>query len=290
MDDVMSHPRMIGQLSEDFFQDRASFLLFGVAGVAWRRVRDYLQGIEKSRFEVVGICRIQVLHGFLIVQCAGSRIQPLRFAIVAGNRCDVLLFPRTLAANQHGSITCLSPELQMGSIRGLPVGMVIARGLAPISHGTVGLAPGHIGESGFGIFVFKGVQHGQTALKAVLGLIRAGDREMDTPVLFRSKRIRVVVLCVRLTEDRRWEAQKRQQETSRLILHSTPRAASIEIGEHARSRYYARVRTRSNVMPDWPLRATRDAAWWRVSVSRLAIVPLYRVRLCPRARDPRNVA
>jgi len=56
----------------------------------------------------------------------------------------------------------------------------------------------------------------------VLGLIRAGDREMDTPVLFRSKRIRVVVLCVRLTEDRRWEAQKRQQETSRLILHSTP--------------------------------------------------------------------
>jgi hypothetical protein len=45
---------------------------------------------------------------------------------------------------------------------------------------------------------------------------------MDTPVLFRSKRIRVVVLCVRLTEDRRWEAQKRQQEPSRWILHSTP--------------------------------------------------------------------
>src|SRR5256884_4972794 len=37
MDDVMSHPRMIGQLSEDFFQDRASFLLFGVAGVSRRR-------------------------------------------------------------------------------------------------------------------------------------------------------------------------------------------------------------------------------------------------------------
>src|SRR6266403_980451 len=123
------------------------------------------------------------------------------------------------------------PELQMCSIRGLPVGMVIARGLAPISHGTVGFAPCHIGESGFGIFVFKGVQHGHTALKAVLGLIRAGDREMDTPVLFRSKRIRVVVLCVRLTEDRRWEAQKRQQETSRLILHSTPPSIEREIGE-----------------------------------------------------------
>src|SRR2546430_395930 len=54
MDDVMSHPRMIGQLREDFFQDRASFLLLGVAGVAWRRGRDYLQGIEKSRFAVLG--------------------------------------------------------------------------------------------------------------------------------------------------------------------------------------------------------------------------------------------
>jgi hypothetical protein len=64
----------------------------------------------------------------------------------------------------------------------------------------------HIGESGFGIFVFKGVQHGHTALKAVLGLIRAGDREMDTPVLFRSHGIRVVVLFLRLTKDRRWEA------------------------------------------------------------------------------------
>src|SRR5882762_10398342 len=206
MDDVMSHPRMIGQLSEDFFQDRASFLLFGVAGVAWRRVRDYLQGIEKSRFAVVGICRIQVLHGFLIVQSTSSRIQSLRLAIVVGNRCDVLLFSRRFAANGHGSFTCLSPELQMGSIRGLPVGMVMTYRLAPISHGTVGVAMRHIGESGFGIFVFKGVQHGHTALKAVLGLIRAGDREMDTPVLFRSHGSRVVVLFLRLTKYRRWEA------------------------------------------------------------------------------------
>src|SRR5467141_266727 len=34
-------------------------------------------------------------------------------------------------------------------------------------------------------------------------------------------------------------------------------------------------------MPDWPLRATRDATWWRVSVSRLAIVPLCRVSEVP---------
>src|SRR2546422_5125911 len=37
----------------------------------------------------------------------------------------------------------LSPELQMGSIRGLPVGMVITYRLAPISHGTVGVAMRH---------------------------------------------------------------------------------------------------------------------------------------------------
>src|SRR5207247_10964007 len=91
MDDVMSHPRMIGQLSEDFLQDRASFLLFGVAGVAWRRVRDYLQGIEKSRFAVVGICRIQLLHGFLIVQSTSSRSQSLRLARAADTRGEVLV-------------------------------------------------------------------------------------------------------------------------------------------------------------------------------------------------------
>jgi len=56
----------------------------------------------------------------------------------------------------------------MGSIRGLPVGMVIARGLAPISHGTVGFAPCHIGESGFASSYSKECQHGHTALKAVL--------------------------------------------------------------------------------------------------------------------------
>src|SRR5256885_17132868 len=190
---------MIGQLSEDFFQDRASFLLFGVAGVSRRRVRDYLQGIEKSRFAVLGICRIQVLHGFLIVQSTSSRIQSLRLAIVVGNRCDVLLFSQRFAANRQGSFTCLSPELQMGSIRGLPVGMVITYRLAPISHGTVGVSMRHSNKGRIGILVFKRVQHGYSSLKRLLNLTRAGDRKKDRAVLFRSKGVRVLVVSVGLT-------------------------------------------------------------------------------------------
>ena len=74
----------------------------------------------------------------------------------------------------------------MGSIRGLPVGMVITYRLAPISHGTVGVAMRHSDKGRIGILVFERVQHSDPALKGVLDLARAGDREMDTPVLFRS--------------------------------------------------------------------------------------------------------
>ena len=80
----------------------------------------------------------------------------------------------------------------------------------------------HSNKGRLGIFVFERVQQGHTALKALLVLIRAGDWEMDTPVSLRSQGIRVVVWYVRLTRDRGWEAQKRQQEPSRWILHSTP--------------------------------------------------------------------
>ena len=86
---------------------------------------------------------------------------------------------------------------------------------------------------------------------------------MDTPVLFRSKRIRVVV-CIRLTKNRGWEAQKRQQDPSRWILHSTPPSIEREIGEHARSRYYARVKTGSNAMRNQTPGATGDVALWFV--------------------------
>ena len=64
----------------------------------------------------------------------------------------------------------------------------------------------HSDKGRIGILVFERVQHSHPALKALLDLARAGDREMDTPVLFLSHGIRVVVLFLRLTKDRRWEA------------------------------------------------------------------------------------
>jgi len=67
MDDVMSHPRMIGQLSEDFFQDRASFLLFGVAGVALAARSRLPAGHRKeAASRSSGYAVYKVLHGFLI--------------------------------------------------------------------------------------------------------------------------------------------------------------------------------------------------------------------------------
>src|SRR6184192_1368062 len=112
MDDVMSHPRMIGQLSEDFFQDRASFLLLGVAGVAWRRVRDYLQGIEKSRFAVVGICRIQVLHGFLIVQKAMEHL----YTAYPDDREAALFYALQVIANAPPRDSSYAEQKKAGAI------------------------------------------------------------------------------------------------------------------------------------------------------------------------------
>jgi len=113
---------------------------------------------------------------------------------------------------------------------------------------------------------------------------------MDTPVLFRSKRIRVVVLWVRLTKTQVGRSETPTGAKSLDTPFDTPGQRALRLASTLVPGTGARVRTRSNVMPDWPLRATRDAAWWRVSVSRLAIVPLCRVRLCPRGVTRANVA
>jgi len=109
---------------EDFFPDRAAFFCSAYAGFAWRRVRDYLQGLKRAAY---GGRRDMpypsAFHGFLIVQCTSFENPVAQIARVVVIAVMYSFSRGRLAANRHGLVHLPLARAQLGSIRGLPVGM-----------------------------------------------------------------------------------------------------------------------------------------------------------------------
>jgi hypothetical protein len=126
--------------------------LIHVRLVGGRRGREQSEGIKNGSLAVIGIARLQLLHGLFIGQGARAMVKLVAVLVKRLDGGNVVAFALGFGADGLCFLGCRCTCFQIRRTGRFPDGMVVGHGNAPIGHAARRIFLGH-GSKGFAGFL-----------------------------------------------------------------------------------------------------------------------------------------
>ena len=184
----MRHAGMIGKFFQQWIENGDGFVPVGRAVNVLVRERHQRKRVERADFAVSGIFCVELLKRRGIGLDAVGMGQ---FGFVCeerGGRGNKALLARAGGVNLLRPFNFFAAFFQFPFVRELPNLVVQAHGLAPMRHGALGLARGHIREGLLRFLVLEGVQQRETFFERGLHVARARRGKIHFAKLVRRRR------------------------------------------------------------------------------------------------------